>query len=323
VIFLGMTKLLVATGNAFGSGDLNSVEVVNLDESNPNLICDNLPNFPIFTTQGNGHLYVKRTPIVCDVIECYTFFNGTWNSSPSLNERRAHSASAIFSNPNREEEDIIIITGGIFDGNVLSSVESFDGQIWSQARFPALPNTLHSHCMVKINSSMLLLIGGVLQYAPDDASSSTYFFDVLNNQWITGPQLNSERFDHSCGVMYWINPDTGTTEHVVVVAGGIDKNWDTLSSVELLFLNDYETSKQGWTFGPTLPETIFAASMTEFKGGVIFVGGLMAEGPDFNGHNLYQLSTPTGPWTEMKQTLKQGRFDAVSFLIPDELANCQ
>ena len=55
--------------------------------------------------------------------ECFNFFNGTWKSSPSVNQNRAYSASAVFSNLTKAEDDIIIITAG-FNGLVLSTVES-------------------------------------------------------------------------------------------------------------------------------------------------------------------------------------------------------
>ena len=100
-----MTKLLVANG--YNSGILNpilkSVEVINLDESNPNLICEDLPDLPIAIYGAIGHLYVKTTPIICGGYtgsynsECHTFVNGTWMSSPSLDETKGYSASAIFS----------------------------------------------------------------------------------------------------------------------------------------------------------------------------------------------------------------------------------
>ena len=120
--------------------------------------------------------------------------------------------------------------------------------------------------------------------------------------------------------MDWINPDTGTTEKVVVVSGGKDNTSTALSSVELLFLNDYETSKQSWTLGPNLPYLSYAATMIEFQDGVILVGGTGES--DVDGSHLYKLSSPNEPWTEMKQTLTEPRSSAVSFLIPDEIANC-
>ena len=166
-----MTKLLVANG--YNSGILNpilkSVEVINLDESNPNLICDNLPDLPTTIHRAIGHLYVKTTPIICGGYtnvyssECHTFVNGTWMSSPSLNEARGYSASVIFSSEGRVEDDIILITGGQNNvEGVLSTVESFDGQIWNETMFADLPTTILLHCMVKINNSMLMLIGGTI-----------------------------------------------------------------------------------------------------------------------------------------------------------------
>ncbi len=324
-----MTKLLVATGYAYSSGTLQSVEVVNLDESNPNLICDNLPDFPIGMIRAIGHLYAKTTPIVCGgawTSDCFTFYHGNWMFSSSLNERRIHTASAIFSNSSNEEDDIILITGGLNVNDAfspLSSVESFDGKIWNQIIFASLPTTLYSHCMVKIDNSLLFLIGGVIENTPD-ASSNTYFFDVLNNQWISGPQLNIKRYEHSCGVIHWTNPNNGIAQAVVVVAGGINTKGNAISSVELLFLDEYKTNKQGWTLGPNLPQSIYAAKMTEFQDRLILVGGIGNFETD--NRRLYQLSTTHdgGPWfwTELKQILKEGRNSAVSFLIPDEIVNC-
>jgi hypothetical protein len=155
--------------------------------------------------------------------ECFNFFNGTWKSSPSVNQNRAYSASAVFSNLTKAEDDIIIITAG-FNGLVLSTVESFDEKIWNQEMFMDLPKPIYSHCMIKINNSMLLLIGGLFEKAESSASSCTYF-----------------RFHNS---------DIGTTEKVVVVAGGVDQTSSYWSSVELLFWNDYKTSKKGWVQGP-------------------------------------------------------------------------
>ena len=40
-----MTKLLVAAGY-YNGAHLKSVEVINLDESNPDLVCDPLPDLP-------------------------------------------------------------------------------------------------------------------------------------------------------------------------------------------------------------------------------------------------------------------------------------
>ncbi len=178
--------------------------------------------------------------------------------------------------------------------------------------FAALPKTIDLHCLVTINSSMLFLTGGLLDTTYFGESNYTYFFDVLNNKWISGPPLIYERYDHSCGVMNWFNSATGTTEKVVVVAGGTDKMGNALSSVQLLFMSNYNN----WADGPSLPKEISGSRMVEFQDGVILVGG---EGND---NQLYQLSSPDGPWTEMLQVLKEKRIYPVTFLVPDEIVDC-
>jgi len=58
-----MSKLLVASGNADVSK--YSVEVINLDEENTDLICENLPSLPVEVPFGaTGQLLFGRIPII-------------------------------------------------------------------------------------------------------------------------------------------------------------------------------------------------------------------------------------------------------------------
>jgi hypothetical protein len=79
-IFSELSKLLVATGKSFSK----SIEVVNLDASKPNLVCDNLPGFPVGVEGGTGQLFQGTTPIICggarpnrfvDSCDCYGLKN--------------------------------------------------------------------------------------------------------------------------------------------------------------------------------------------------------------------------------------------------------
>jgi hypothetical protein len=216
-----MTKLLVATGYRSGAGELASVEVVNLDESNPDYICDNLPDFPFSIRYATGQLYNRKTPIICGGYasgihcECYSLKDGAWQSIQSLNECRYATASAVFSNPNdNDEDDILFITGGREGSTTLSTVESFDGNVWNQTMFADLPSTIQFHCMVKINNTMLLQIGGTIDNFESGTTENTYFFDIIQDKWIAGPKLNVGRIYHSCAVMNWMNPETDSVEKV-------------------------------------------------------------------------------------------------------------
>ena len=68
-----------------------------------------------------------------------------------------------------------------------------------------------------------------------------------------GPELKKGRVSHACGVLNWLNQDTGAMEKVVVVAGGFYED-DTieqyLASVELLYLKqDGDLSSATWVPG--------------------------------------------------------------------------
>ena len=83
-----------------------------------------------------------------------------------------------------------------------------------------------------------------------------------------------------------------------------------------------EDLESGWKTGPSLPDVAHIATMVEFEGGVVLVGGQGGVGFGVDGRHLYQLTGPDNTWTKLEQTLKERRFGHVSFLIPDELTNC-
>jgi hypothetical protein len=70
------------------------------------------------------------------------------------------------------------------------------------------------HCLVKINDTMLMQISGSVSVLFEDTTDRTYFFDIIQNKWTSGPDLNYGRVYHSCGVMNWMNPNTGMEEKV-------------------------------------------------------------------------------------------------------------
>ena len=84
-------------------------------------------------------------------------------------------------------------------------------------------------------------------------------------------------------------------------------------------MNDLQT---GWVFGPSLLGDLLISDskMIEFQNSVILIGGGYTH---VDGKGLYQLSSPNGEWTKMRQTLREGRMSHVAFLIPDELVDCQ
>ncbi len=189
-IFTELTKLLVATGGYFDF--IKTVEVINLDPANPDLVCDNLPEFPLGLQGATGQLFNKSTPIICggwngyDLCDCYALQNKSWTKISSLNQCRRFPASALVSL--EQEKEVLMITGG-YDGSVLKSVESFDGTEWEHGQLPELPNGVLLHCLVKINATTLLLIGGLETTSFSSATAQTHFFHTDKNQWSPGANV--------------------------------------------------------------------------------------------------------------------------------------
>jgi len=98
--------------------------------------------------------------------------------------------------------------------------------------------------------------------------------------------------------------------------------YSTLSSVELLYLNDENISNDQWLLGPELPNNSVDATMFEHNITVILIGGTTNPSVTWNVDSLNQLSSPEGPWIEMKQKLKKERRGHISFHVPDEILNC-
>ena len=101
--------------------------------------------------------------------------------------------------------------------------------------------------------------------------------------------------------IYLLKTVSSIIKQVIVVVDGGSSTAATLSSVELLFLKDYEENNDGWVMGPKLPKSQFGTTVNAFQNTIIWTGGV--GGP----HPLYQLTSPHGPWTEMSKTLRQQR----------------
>ena len=62
-----------------------------------------------------------------------------------------------------------------------------------------LPEGVDFHCMVLVNKSNVLLIGGLtlsMEY-----SSKTYFFNFESKLWQEGPDLKRPRYSQACGMV--------------------------------------------------------------------------------------------------------------------------
>jgi len=144
-----------------------------------------------------------------------------------------------------------LTTGGFHDAKYAKTYvdtdETFDGTAWTSNPIEnPEERAMAGHCMVKINASSILSIGGIIDLNPTKNSS---LYNIQSNRWTPGPMLYRGRYQFSCGILRWKNPESNQFERVILAAGGF-YYFGTLSYVELLYLNDDDSVKGEWVIGP-------------------------------------------------------------------------
>ena len=305
LLSIGYTKLLVGVGVGNSGIVQNSIEIIDL--ASPSTSCEDLTNFPIYVSGAIGGLTPNKNPIICGgrFSDCYSYEDGVWNSSSSMTTSRSNAAASLSPFPNGA--DNLFVTGGVTGSQYLKTAEALSDDGWQQIS-TSLPVTISQHCMVILNSTTVLIIGGLQS---GYLSPKTYFFNTEINEWVKGPKLLLSRNNIGCGKL---RKDNGSSQYSVIVAGGYDGS-SSMSSVEILDVGASE-----WRTGPNLPIDLYGASMVEDpSGGVVLIGGYKETSWL---DTLYQLSHANSEWVLMPQKLKNGRYYATTFLVPDEITNC-
>ncbi len=229
--------------------------------------------------------------------------NNDWVSSASMKSLRVKAAAAQL------PDGKILVTGGL-DGSDsdLNSAEMLTEEGW-ESNIPALPVTIYAHCMVTINSTTVMVIGGIQN---GQFSGKTFYFTFGEKPWTEGPELKNKRDYHSCGK---IRRNKESQEMSIIVAGGYDGS--LLSSVEIL-----DEGSNEWQTGPELPFGIHESQMVEDQnGGVYLIGGRRIF---ITLDTLYQLPHvgQDAVWTKMEQKMQTGRSRHTAIMISDNIVDC-
>jgi hypothetical protein len=181
-----------------------------------------------------------------------------------------------------------------------------------ESNIPTLPVIINGHCLVTVNSTTVMVIGG---WQNGQYSGKTFYFTFGEESWTEGPELKNTRRSHSCGK---IRRNNESQEMSIIVAGGYIGGSSRLSSVEIL-----DEGSNEWQTGPELPFGIDLSQMVDdLNGGVVLIGGESSSVGNLD--TLYQLSHggQGAVWTKMEQKMKTGRSDHTAFLIPDNIVDC-
>jgi hypothetical protein len=305
-LFKAFSKLLICGGE-----NTDTCEVINLASSAST--CKNPPNFPANVDRAIGGLGFKGNPIICGGYQngdrsnkCYSLENNEWVSSASMNSVRVNAAAAQLQNGK------LLVTGGYDDSDsYLNSVEMLTEEGWD-SNIPSLPVTIFAHCMITVNSTTVMVIGGAQN---GQRSGKTFYFTFGEESWTEGPELKYKRYYHSCGK---IRRNKESQEMSIIVAGGYYSGSSYLSSVEIL-----DEGFNEWQTGSELPFGMGYSQMIEDENeGVVLIGGYSSSVSNLD--TLYQL--PHGGqdavWTKMEQKMQTGRWQHTAFLVPDRIVDC-
>jgi hypothetical protein len=299
-----LSKLLIC-GGTYPITD--TCEVIDLQSSATT--CKNPPKFPATVYGAIGAIGFTKNPIICGGYQnstmsnrCSSLENNEWVPLLNMSSVRAYAAAAQL------QDGRLLVTGGF--SPYLSSSEISSDVGWD-TNIPILPVTVYCHCMVTVNSTTVMVIGGA-QNGP--ISGKTFYFTLGAKSWIEGPTLKYSRYKHSCGK---IRRDKTSQEMSIIVAAGTNGS-SIISSVEIL-----SEGSNIWQAGPEHPVGIEGPQMiADQNKGVVLIGGKSSSGIYLD--TLYQL--PHGGqdavWTKMNQKMKTRRFLLTATMVPDSIADC-
>ena len=311
--------MLVAPGWSGTRAVADYIEIIDLLSSRR--ICGRFPDFPHQVTDCGAGLFLNGTPILCGARNprfrdsCRIFKHGKWMQSSKLTIESSNFA--IITLPNGE----LLLTGGATKSSQpgipavalkRTDILSAEG-IWKNT-FIDLPIRLSYHCMVLVNKSYPMVIGGSDE--PGPKSKKTFTLSFTDKTWNEGPPLQSPRKSHTCST---IRMSKNSSQESIIVAGGsADTSFSDLN-VEIL-----DEGSKYWRLGPRLPHPIYGAAIVKHPdGGVVLIGGHLPNGTASK--TLYYLPDASSEafWVQLPQTLFHGRSFHAAVLVPDDIIeNC-
>ncbi len=307
--------LLVTTGYP-RSSETKTTELIPLDPEHSNEKCSGPfpPSFPAEVSSATGGLLLAENAlVVCGGIEgegngvisdkCYamTSQNKNHTNQIKMTTPRVYAASIAI-------DGKLFVTGGYEPKSGGLSSTEYVGPLGGPNAGPDLPVKLYHHCFARLNQTTAFAASGLI--SPRVYSRTSYFFDISQESWTTGPDLKIGRTSAACGLV----------SNLAIVVGG--RSPSVQSTTEIL---DLESNV--WSSGPSLPSGgIYGASAVSFKGELFIIGGTSGGGHGAS-KSLLKLSCHGGEeschWTTMDQKLGVARYFSVGILVPSSILDCQ
>jgi hypothetical protein len=213
---------MITTGDSawYLTPSANKTEVVDVESGET---CADLADFPVEVVGAVG-ANLDGTPIVCGGQDqtyyqtCYKYTNSGWQEFASMKRKRVYAAGITYKNK-------FHVFGGY--GAQRSKTTEF---ISIEKYGPELPESVDSHAITSVNSTVSILSGGKTNswyYHPP--SPLTWYINHETNVFSAGPSLLEGRKSHGSATIV----DKVTKEKIPMVTGGRG-NSGILDSTELL-----------------------------------------------------------------------------------------
>jgi hypothetical protein len=235
----------VTTGTNIGS---KKIEVIDLSDSSNVCQPSVLADYPLDKVEGaSGGLLNNNVALICGGDnfptihdDCFPITANAIEASVKLTKPKVGSSSVVLNG------STLWLTGG-FLKELKEETDEYQEYFYVETKStefvqlngpspgPDLPHKVGSHCLVSLNDSIVILIGG---FQGGKHLEDTFYYNNDHQTWTEGPSLINGRYDHSCALFK--SPLHGDT---VIVTGGYGQD-GTLASTELLNLDS-----NSWTLG--------------------------------------------------------------------------
>jgi hypothetical protein len=242
--FTGLTKVLVTTGIDRGS---KKMEIIDLSDPTNGCQPSSFLEYPIdkVRSASGGLLTNNNNALICGgkgkgtekLDHCFSINENGLTATAKLSQARSLASSVVLNSTT------LWLTGGSIDGtgrtkSVGRTKSTEFVQLTGTTPGPDLPLEIIFHCLVSLNDTTVILIGGML---PDNTySKATFFYNTDHKTWTEGPSLITGRSSHSCALFK--SPQHGHTDTVIVTGGN---NGGFLDSSEFLYLDSSNSWKSG------------------------------------------------------------------------------
>jgi hypothetical protein len=226
---------LVTTGSSFGSNKTEITDIVNAGNS-----CSQLASFPIDFVYGTTGGLIDNAPLICGgytlyngvaLDECFVIGKTETTVATTMSTPRGNAASATLN------RNTLWVTGGAASHSPPPLQTTELVQLSGTRPGPDLPVPLTRHCVVALNSTTFLVIGGYTNFT---VTNAVYYYRFDTNSWIPGPPLSTTRQFHAC--TRFTSALHGNLD-VVLVAGG-SEHFNFLDTSEILIVGT-----DSWTPG--------------------------------------------------------------------------